>query len=79
MGNNEAILFVSKAAYYLNDFAYTIKLCNNINAEKCSDLFHKKQILLSSAYDLCGEYQKSSEAHVNGRIFAENHNDEYAT
>ena len=57
MGNNEAILFVSKAAYYLNDFAYTIKLCNNINAEKCSDLFHKKQILLSSAYDLCGEYQ----------------------
>ena len=36
MGNNEAILFVSKAAYYLNDFAYTIKLCNNI---KCRKMF----------------------------------------
>lgn len=78
MGNNEAILIVSQAAYYLNDFAYTIELCNNVNAENCSNLFHQKQILLSSAYDLCGEYQKSYEAHINGRIFAENHNDEYA-
>lgn len=79
MSNNEAMLFVSQAAYYLNNFSYTIELCNKINAESCSNLFHQKQILLSSAYDLCGEYQKSSETHINGRIFAENHNDEYAT
>lgn len=78
-GNNEAKLFVSQAAYYLNDFSYTIKLCNNINVETRSNLFHQKQILLSSAYDLCGEYQKSSEAHINGRNSAEARNDEYAT
>lgn len=77
--NNEAILFAAQSAYYLNDFSYTIELCNNINTESCSNLFHQKQILQSSAYDLCGEYQKSLEAHINGRSTAEIQNDEYAT
>lgn len=76
--NSEALLFISQAAYYLNDFSTTIKLCNKIYTECQSNIFHKKQLLLSSSYDLCGEYKKSIDAYTFGKKRAESEKDEYA-
>ncbi len=71
-------LIIAKAYYYKNDYHNAI--CYSQKAVMCNDrnIYHASQLLISSAYDLSGQYVESANAYYLGKDKAISDDDYYA-